>query len=728
MSEDTSRHVNRRTVLRTAGATGAASLLPFSGTAAADTDTSVLDGLLDTASDALQEVIVVFDDAESVGLLGDLDLQAGLVEYEVLPMAYTALTGDQLTTVTDWDAVRRVSKAVELEFYNDDSREATGADVVQSDFGYDGSSVDTVVIDSGFSGPHPDFDGRLESNWQWVDDPLGDPDPDWIDLGAGADTDDLGHGTHCAGTVAGDGSASDGQYRGMAPGARVSVYSTNEAVYLPFVVGAWDHMLARADDPDDDFDPDVVSNSYGVARDVRYNPNDPVNVASWEAFRRGIVSVFAAGNDGPDSDTLSRFAKAPHVLGVAATRDDAHVTDFSSRGRTPDEDRETNYDRRTALRNLEKFHAAMTRGQYVVDTESWAGELGPTGTGSDYYEWVAPNNADVLELDLSLTPDGEQITLTVHRDSKDGEEVAKLGEEPVYQHQTLTTDVEGGETYWIEVEPATNVLVTYEIALEAFEQLGEPFRYRPVGLYRPGVATPGNAVMSTVGPTDALDALEPDEELYYSPMTGTSMACPAAAGICALVIDAARKNGHDWSPADVIYTVEAQARDAHTAYTPWNAGAGFVDAPSAVRRAAAGDFAKHNEVDLVDPDTPETLEVAGGREDDGSTFTAGQTNRVDVTVESVSHEAMVRDVVPVEWSVDDAYGDVERVEEDGDVQYVYFGTAVPGETATFTYFAEAPEETGTYTFGPGEANAAKTDDDWVAFGDADDNTVLGVET
>ncbi|WP_306057273.1 S8 family peptidase [Natronococcus wangiae] len=385
MTEDTPRRVDRRAVLSTAGAVGAASLLPFSGTATADT--SVLDDQLDTSTADLQEVIVVFDAAESVDRLTDLDLREGLVEYEVLPMAYTALTGDQLSTVAGWDSVRRVRKAVALEFYNDDSREATGVSSVQSDLGYDGSSVDAVVIDSGFSGPHPDFDGRLESNWQWVDNPLGERDPAWIDLGPDGDTDDLGHGTHCAGIVAGDGSASDERYRGMALEARVSVYSTNEAVYLPFVVGAWDHMLARADDPDDEFDPDVVSNSYGVARDMRYNPNDPVNVASWEAFRRGIVPVFAAGNDGPDPDTLSRFAKAPHVIGAAATRDDKRVTDFSSRGRAPDEDRETNYDRRKALNNLGRFHAAMTDDRYVVDVEGWAGELGPTGTGSDYYEW-----------------------------------------------------------------------------------------------------------------------------------------------------------------------------------------------------------------------------------------------------------------------------------------------------------------------------------------------------
>ncbi|WP_267642120.1 S8 family serine peptidase [Haloarchaeobius amylolyticus] len=742
-TRDSRARLDRRTFLTaTAGLAGAAAL-PLAGgvgAAAAATDTSVLDDAFDLSGDAPIEGIVVFDSRESMDRLDDLDLQAGRHEYRELPMTYTALTPDQLTTVAGWDGVRRVKKAEELEWFTDDSRELTGVDVVQDELGYDGSSVDAVVIDSGFSGPHPDFEGRLESNWQWVDEPLESRDAAWLDLGAGADTDDIGHGTHCSGIVAGDGSASEGQYRGNAPGARLSVYSTNTAVYLPYVVGAWDHMLSRARDPDVDFDPDVVSNSYGVARDVRYNPNDPVNVASWVAFTDGIVPVFAAGNSGPDADTLSRFAKAPHVLCVAATNDQRSVTDFSSRGRTPDEDRETNYDRATALWRLWRYHAAVDSGQFLVDVGTWTGEVGPAATGdvqtdSDFWEWEAPANADMLELTLDIDPDGEQVRVSVHEGSRDGTVIAQMGEEPVHQHRTLATDIAGGETYYVEVEPMVSVTVSYTIDYEGIEELGgEPTRYRPVGLYRPGVAIPGDSIMATVGPTDSLDALEPDAEPYYTPMTGTSMACPNAAGVCALVIDAARQNGHEPHPIEVINTVEATARDRQTAYTPWNAGAGFVDAAAAVRRAESGDFAHFHETDLVDADTPAWLSVAGSRDDDGSTFTAGQTNEVAVTVGAVSHTAAVRDTVPAEWTVlADVSDDVSHVEPAGDVQHVHFDASVaPDDDArTFRYLVEAPsesEDTGTYTFGPAAARSDRTDDDWVGFGGTETNAVVAEET
>ncbi|WP_227375345.1 S8 family peptidase [Haladaptatus halobius] len=345
--DDPSQGFHRRTVIKGVGTVVAGSML--SDSMRASTDMSTVDDELDPSASGLHEVLVVFDSRDAMSRLIDLELPDGRHEYSTLPITYAALSTDQVRSVAGWDGVCRVRKAVELEYFNDDSRGAMGVDAVQRELGYDGSSVDAVVIDSRFIGPHPDFEGRLESNWQWVDNPLGTRDADWIDLDSDGDTDNLGHGTHCAGIVAGDGSASDGRWRGMAPGARLSVYSTNQAVYLPYAIGAWDHVLARAADPDDDFDPAVISNSYGVARDVRYNPNDPLNVATWEAFCHGIVPVFAAGNSGPDADTLSRFAKAPHVLCVAATRDDKHVTGFSSRGRFPGENRETNYDRKRAL-------------------------------------------------------------------------------------------------------------------------------------------------------------------------------------------------------------------------------------------------------------------------------------------------------------------------------------------------------------------------------------------
>lgn len=736
MTHDDASGLTRRTALKAAGLAAGGSLLGAAATpAAAGTDTSTIDDQLDLSATGRQEAIVVFDSRDSMSQLLDLSLPDGAYEYEVLPMSYTTLSTEQIQEVAGWDSVRRVRANEELEYFNDDSTAITGANTVQQELGYTGESVDVAVIDSGFSGPHPDFEGRIDSNWRWVDDPLGVKNPTWVDLGPEADTDNLGHGTHCMGIIGGDGEASDGQYKGMAPDTRLSMHMAGQTVYVSYAVAAWDHLLSRKDDPSVDFDVDVVSNSYGVARDIDYNPNDPVNVATWEAFQRDIVVCFAAGNDGPGADTLSRFAKAPHVIGVAASRDDKHVTSFSSRGRTPDEARETNYDRKVALRELGKYTAAMSSGERRLDNGEFVGTL-TAGSENQFHAIETDSRADALELTLDLSPDvdGQQVTVVVHEGSTDGKEVAKFGEEVFYQHRSIAIDVDGGTTYWVELQPTTTAAVEYELEWEVDEQFrGEPSNYGPVGLYRPGLVTPGNSVMSTVGPTDSLDALEPDAEAYYTPMTGTSMACPGAAGIAALVVDAARQNGHGVTAMDVILTMEATAYDAHTAYTPHNAGAGFVDAAAAVQRAAAGDFGKFNDVSLVDPDTPTSLSVSGSRTDDGSTFTGGQTNQVEVTVSSLSHAATVRDTVPAEWSVITEHSDdVTRVEGAGDVQHIYFGDVAPTDApVAVSYLVEAPNDpadTGDYTFGPATANSAKTDDRWVAFGGTDTNAVVGEDS
>lgn len=471
--------VGRRTFLKATGAAGVASLVPFSGTAAADG--SLLDDAFDLATDALQESLVVFDSNDDVDLLGDLDLVNGYHKFEVLPVGYTELSVDQLELIAGWDEVRFVQKNRELEYYNDDIREVTGTDEVQNSMGYTGSSVHTAVIDSGVDGLHPDLQSSLVANWRWAGNPLGEPTL-WVRAGP-ADTDDNGHGTHCSGTVAGDGTQSDGQFKGMAPDADLTVYSAGLTLLIVKAVAAYDHMLARQQAGETDIR--VVSNSYGSSNGEDFNPDDALNVATWNAYEQGILPVFAAGNSGPGTRTLSQYAKAPNVLGVAATKDDRTVTDFSSRGREPSAPT-SNYDRQAALDNLRTYRN------------------GGSASG-------------------------------------------------------------------------------------------------PLGIYRLGVGAPGNAIVSTMNPADPLQATSADDgRPYYATISGTSMACPATAGIATLVVDAYRQNNAGSpAPIDVLNTVEATANDVHADYEPLNIGTGFVDADEAVSRAEAGNLATFADVSLV---------------------------------------------------------------------------------------------------------------------------------
>ena len=94
------------------------------------------------------------------------------------------------------------------------------------------------------------------------------------------------------------------------------------------------------------------------------------------------------------------------------------------------------------------------------------------------------------------------------------------------------------------------------------------------------------------------------------------------------------------------------------------------------------------------------------RIDDASVFTAGQTNRVDITLEFADRDVLVRDTLPSGWEVVEGSSEADL-----------------GESESLTYFAEAPSETGSYTFGPVEVSAdgGKT---WHTLADTTDTAVV----
>ena len=119
------------------------------------------------------------------------------------------------------------------------------------------------------------------------------------------------------------------------------------------------------------------------------------------------------------------------------------------------------------------------------------------------------------------------------------------------------------------------------------------------------------------------------------------------------------------------------------------------------------------------PPTAVDLNAQGGRSDDGDVFTAGQTNRVEVTIENFNTELTdeVRLLDSSPWTVDTAYGDAESYDpETGEVD---LGTVTASDLpVTRAYFAEAPDTTGRYGFGPARAKAVDPAD----FSDDPDRT------
>ncbi|CAN5704136.1 hypothetical protein BH24CHL8_BH24CHL8_05140 [soil metagenome] len=216
--------------------------------------------------------------------------------------------------------------------------------------GYTGRGVDIAVIDTGIDGGHEDTDNLVE----FCDTTAAATGSasEVVCIGRTGAFDDEGHGSHVSGTIAGSGDASGGiddthSTIGVAPEARLHVYSANVGpVLLAFqILAAYDDMIQKKQAAIAAGQPGVVatSNSFGGGDGANYSPDDPQNIMHKLAYDVGIISVYAAGNSGPEHNTLSDSCIDPWVVCVGATTKPDSVVQFSSRGR-PSEPADTNRD------------------------------------------------------------------------------------------------------------------------------------------------------------------------------------------------------------------------------------------------------------------------------------------------------------------------------------------------------------------------------------------------
>ncbi|PYQ11500.1 MAG: hypothetical protein DMH00_08060 [Acidobacteria bacterium] len=198
--------------------------------------------------------------------------------------------------------------------------------------GLDGSGVTVAVVDSGVA-PHPDLAGRLLAAVDFASHEKGFVDP-------------YGHGTHVAGIIAGDGTASgdSGSFRkfnGIAPGARiVSVRVLDElgGGKVSDVLAGIDWVLAHKDA----YAIRIMNLSLGHPVEEPC-AGDPLCRAVEAAWSAGILVVAAAGNAGAEGyGTIHSPGNDPAILTVgasnnylSATRFDDILTSYTSRGPTP---------------------------------------------------------------------------------------------------------------------------------------------------------------------------------------------------------------------------------------------------------------------------------------------------------------------------------------------------------------------------------------------------------
>jgi serine protease AprX len=279
------------------------------------------------------DVIVTAFDFKGLDVLDGLGVPHRRLRSE--PIALATPTVRQLARLAASPELRSLWPRETFELFLEESTQIVGADRTQQLLGIDGSGAAVAVVDTGIDAQHPDlpWHEKVVRNYEVVANPF-DPDADL--LGDLPDTDDNGHGTHVASTVAGN--DADGEHRrdGVAPGALIYGYSVNVSLTIDSArsLAAFDDVIQKRRDGA----PIVaISNSWGGGAG-EYNPDDPLAVLTRAAYEAGISVVFASGNSGQQDgelNTASRQCTMPWVVCVGATTKPGQLVQFSSRGRPP---------------------------------------------------------------------------------------------------------------------------------------------------------------------------------------------------------------------------------------------------------------------------------------------------------------------------------------------------------------------------------------------------------
>ena len=162
--------------------------------------------------------------------------------------------------------------------------------------GASGKGIKVAVIDTGVNFAHPDFitNGKNSDLLKGYDFVEMDNFPQ----------DTNGHGTQVAGII-----SANGQLRGIAPEAEIFAYRVSEngeSVPSTLIVDAIKRAIQD--------DVDIINISLGV--NMTHNQ---IEKSVNQAIRSGIVVVAAAGNGGPDLNSIGSPGSNPNAITVGAT-------------------------------------------------------------------------------------------------------------------------------------------------------------------------------------------------------------------------------------------------------------------------------------------------------------------------------------------------------------------------------------------------------------------------
>ncbi|OLT39594.1 hypothetical protein BJF86_06970 [Serinicoccus sp. CNJ-927] len=417
----------------------------------------------------------------------------------------------------------------------------TGADIVQSELGYDGTGVKVGIIDTGIDYDHPDFGGngspgsttfpteRVAFGHDFVGDDYN------ADPGAGdayqpkpfpdADPDDCqGHGTHVAGIT-----GADGEVTGVAPGVTLGAYRVfgcDGSTDADIMLHAMEQTLTD--------EMDVVNLSIGSAFSAW--KEYPTAQATDALAREGVVVVASIGNSGASGlHSIGAPGVGEDTIGVGSVDNTSYEANFF----LDEEDNEVPYTvgspapepPTSGEDTVVAVHAPGTTEAQACGTDPFSAEEQAVIEGN----WVMIQRGSCSFYEKALNGQEAGATGVMLYNNVGGSINPSLaGEEDIEVPVVMVTQAdgerlaadalatEGHVVTW--TEGSTSVPNPTGGLISSFSSIGT----MADTTVKPDLSAPGGQIYSTY----------PLEAQPYATLSGTSMASPHVAGAAALMLEA----------------------------------------------------------------------------------------------------------------------------------------------------------------------------------------------
>lgn len=271
-----------------------------------------------------QECIIKANDYQRLRRVIKLRNIPLLNEYLYINSFLVKLTKEEMSAFSKMSQVKFISHVSSASTLMNVSKKILGAEKIP----LTGEGQTIAIIDTGISS-HPDFCLGKNRITYFKDFTSSRTQP----------YDDNGHGTFVSGVCAGNGALSKGYYSGIAPKANIislkALNGQGEAS-ADKILDAMEWVY----DNRKKFNINVVCMSFG-SEPLGYN--DPIMAGAEALWDEGVVVVAAAGNSGPEFQTIKSPGVSSKVITVGGFNDNRlddenfnndffEVADFSSRG------------------------------------------------------------------------------------------------------------------------------------------------------------------------------------------------------------------------------------------------------------------------------------------------------------------------------------------------------------------------------------------------------------